>query len=325
MRLDSQVKEVLATLATLPAPAPGPFNPTEVRLGYESMRELLQPAAPQVAQIENQTIDGPGGPLALRVYRAAGSEVDARLPGVVFFHGGGWVLGSLRSHDVLCRQLANAMRAVVVAVDYRLAPEHKFPAAYDDAWAATVWVAQQAESLGINPAHLIVAGDSAGGNLAAAVALAARDAGNLKLAMQLLIYPVVEFGFATESYSKMATGFTLTRDAMVNFRDCYLRDTADERDWRAAPLLAANHRGVAPTYIITAGYDPLCDEGEAYAEILQRADVPVTHECFEGMVHGFIGMGGRVAAANHAIGRIAQIMRQTLGFTKVYGAAPQSR
>jgi acetyl esterase len=198
-------------------------------------------------------------------------------------------------------------------VAYRLAPEHRFPAGVEDSVAATRWVAAHAAEFGIDASRLAVAGDSAGGNLAAVVALALRDQGGPRLAMQVLVYPVTDQAADTESHLRFAEGYLLTREDMLWLRQNYLRDERDAADWRASPLRAGDFSRLPPAYIIIAGFDPLHDEGNAYAERLTQAGVPVTLECFEGQVHGFIVMGGVMAAANHALARIGQILRTCFG------------
>jgi acetyl esterase len=215
----------------------------------------------------------------------------------VYFHGGGWVIGDLESHDQVCRALANAARCTVVAVDYRLAPEHKFPAAVEDAIAATRWVSDNAQSLGIDASRLAVGGDSAGGNLAAVVSLDARDRGGPPLVFQLLIYPGTDMRMDWPSHLRHAGQLPLRRPTMQWFVGHYLRGPGDELDWRASPLRAPSFRNLPPALVVTAGFDPLSDEGEAYARALSDGGVPVTHRRFDGQIHGFLNMGRIVADA----------------------------
>ncbi len=288
------------------------LTPDEARAAYLSSRRLLQPDPPPVAEVQELTADGPAGPIPLRLYRGQGADKGRLQPAIVFFHGGGWVIGDLESHDQPCRALANATPAIVVAVGYRLAPEHKFPAAVDDAVAATRWVSQNAARLGIDPSRLAVAGDSAGGNLAAVVSLDARDRGGPSIAAQVLIYPATDMGIETPSHARHAKQLPLTGAAMHWFVDHYLRTPADEADWRASPLRAADFRRLPPALVITAGFDPLRDEGEAYAAALQRAGVRVEQVRFEGQIHGFVNMGKVIADAERAIGRAGSFLRETL-------------
>jgi acetyl esterase/lipase len=286
------------------------LTPAEAREVYRNSRLVLQPDPPPVAEVLNLTAEGPAGPIPLRLYRGNGAEKGRPQPAIVFFHGGGWVIGDLDSHDQPCRALANALPAIVVAVDYRLAPEHRFPAAVDDAVAATRWVSQHAARLGIDPARLAVAGDSAGGNLAAAVCLDARDHGGPPIAAQVLIYPVTDMHFAHPSHQAHAAQLPLTRAALQWFIDHYLRGPADKDDWRASPLRAGDLQRLPPALVMTAGLDPLCDEGEAYAAALKGAGVQAEHERFKGQIHGFLTMGRLVADADRAIVRAEAFLRQ---------------
>ena len=284
--------------------------PPEARTVYLASRRVLQPDPPPVAEVLELAADGPAGPIPLRLYRGQGADKVRPQPAVVFFHGGGWVIGDLESHDQPCRALANAIPAIVVAVDYRLAPEHKFPAAVDDAIAATRWISQHAARLGIDATRLAVGGDSAGGNLAAVTALDARDRGGPPIAGQVLIYPCTDMYIDHPSHQRHATQLPLTRAGMHWFIGHYLRGPGDKDDWRASPLRAADFARLPPALVITAGFDPLRDEGEAYAAALRGAGVPVEHERFEGQIHGFVAMGRMVADADRAIRRAAAFLRQ---------------
>jgi acetyl esterase len=255
----------------------------------------------EVDEVVDLRISGPDGKLRVRVYRPRSTEL---LPVVIWFHGGGWVVGSIESHDPLCRALANRTPCVVVSVDYRLAPEAPFPAGLDDAWAATQWVAREALKLGADASRVVVAGDSAGGNLAAAVALRARDS-DLPLALQVLVYPVIDFDFETESYARHASGLNLTRAKMQWYWLRYLGG-ADGLQPEASPLRAPDLAGVAPALVQVAEHDPLLSEGEAYAVRLAEAGVPVKLTRYDGMIHGFIRMPALVAEADFALAEIAQ-------------------
>ncbi len=271
-----------------------------LRAGMEAELPEIWGAPDDVDEVVDLLIPGPAGPLRVRVYRPRST---ALLPVLVWFHGGGWVVGSLDSHDPVCRAIANRAPCVVVSVDYRLAPEYPYPAAVDDAWAATEWVAEEALSLGADVSKMVVGGDSAGGNLAAVVALRARDAG-LPLAMQALVYPVTDYDLASESYRRLATGLNLTRAKMEWYWNVYLGD-ADGSHPDASPLRAPELAGVAPALVQTAEHDPLVSEGEAYADRLNAEGVRVTLTRYDGMIHGFIRMPGLVAEADDAIGEIA--------------------
>jgi len=315
MPLDPQARAVLERVARAQLPPYPRLGAAAARTLYRETRGKLAAAPPAVARADDLRATGPVGDVPVRAYRPLGAADAERLPALVYFHGGGWTIGDLDTHDVPCRELANLAHCAVVSVDYRLAPEHRFPAAFDDAVAATHWVHAHAAGLGIDASRLAVGGDSAGGNLAAAVAIALRDTWGPRLAMQTLIYPATDQAADTPSHAAFADGYLLTREAIAWFRDNYLRGPEDAADWRASPLRAPDLAGLPPAYVITAGFDPLLDEGRAYAERLRAAGVKVTYECFAGMIHGFITMGGAIAAAHHALYRAA------LGLKQAFAAA----
>lgn len=275
----------------------------DLKQNYPQIREAsaaMKPPPeklPPVGAIEDRSVPGPAGPIPVRIYSPSGSGPFAAL---VFFHGGGFVIGSLDSHDLTCRSLVNATGYKVISVDYRLAPEHRFPAAPDDCFAATQWVAQNAVSLQIDPRRIGVAGDSAGGNLAAVVALMARDRGGPELFRQVLVYPVADH-FAEgradphPSYAENASGYMLTAQSMDHFWQLYLAQPGDSSNPYASPLRARDLTGLPPALVITAEYDPLRDEGERYAQRLREAGVPVELKRFDGMIHGFWGLMQSVA------------------------------
>jgi acetyl esterase len=234
------------------------------------------------------------------------------LPVLVYFHGGGWTIGDLDTHDVVCRQLAVESGCAVVSVDYRLGPEHRFPAAVDDCVAAVRWVREQAAALKVDPAKVAVGGDSAGGNLAAVVSLALRDAGDPPLAFQLLIYPATDMRAGAPSHTTNGQGYMLTRDSIAYYRGHYIADPAQWTDWRASPLLAASHAGLPPALVLTAGFDPLRDEGLQYADALSTAGVPTQYVCFERQIHGFITMGRVLDEANTALALCGSALRRAL-------------
>jgi acetyl esterase len=242
----------------------------------------------------------------VRAYRPL---AGATLPALVLFHRGGWTIGDLDTHDVLCRQLAVGARCAVFSVDYRLAPEHPFPAAVEDCLFAARHVFENHRALSIDPARIAVGGDSAGGNLAAVVALMARDAGGPGLACQLLIYPATDQRCEFASYTRNGEGYLLTREAIGYFRSAYLPDAADYADWRASPLLAQSHAHLPPAFVLTAGYDPLVDEGRAYAERLASSAVETVYREYADMVHGFVLFGGAVDTANAAVAECSQWLR----------------
>ena len=304
-RIDPQAREVIDYLANLGLPPIDRIPASEARRQYRETRAALRPPAPELAEVRDLEAAGTTGPIPLRLYRpTAGS-----LPVFIYFHGGGWVVGDLDTHDVVCRQIASQAHAAVIAVDYRLAPEHRFPAAADDAWSAMTWIAAQAAGLEIDPGRIAVGGDSAGGGLAAVVALMARDSRKLRLALQVLVYPVLDLRAQSESYSTYAEGYLLTRAAMQWYIAQYAPTSDAITDWRASPLLAPWVHGVAPALIVAAELDPLVDEGAAYARRLEGARVPVQYHRLPGMVHGFLTMGGKVDAANDAVETIASALR----------------
>ena len=273
------------------------------RLDLATVREATEAAArqgprPELALVEDRRLPGPGGDVPVRIYSPGGS---APLPALVYFHGGGWTICSIETHDITCRELANGAGCVVVSVDYRLAPEHKYPAATEDCYAATRWVAEKGGKIGVDPDRIAVAGDSAGGNLAAVVALMARDRGAPTLGHQLLIYPITNFGFDTASYRDNADGPLLTRSMMQAFWDFYLADESDALRPYASPLRATSLEELPPAHVITAEFDPLRDEGEAYALRLREAGSPVLQTRYDGMIHGFFTMGGAIARGRDAV------------------------
>ncbi len=287
--------------------SPDPAATRALLAAMAAPAELLPP----IYSVENHTIPGPGGALAIRLYRP--SDVP-NLPVLVWFHGGGWVLGNLDNGDFPCRQLANDAHCVVVSVDYRLAPEDRFPAAIDDCLAATQWVALAAQELGVDAERIAVAGDSAGGNLAACVAYRARTEGP-KLVYQLLIYPVTDADFARPSYVAYSTGYRLTLDDMQWFWDCYTPELVDRCDPGVAPVHAADLAGLPPAHVITAEFDPLRDEGEAYAAALQAAGVPTEAIRYDGLIHGFyvLPTAEPVAGTIAAQQRAAAALRHAFG------------
>jgi acetyl esterase len=282
----------------------------EARTLFKSGFRVLAPDPLPVAEIRDLSLPGPAGAIAARLYRGVAAPL---LPGLVYFHGGGWVIGDIETHEPVCRHLAHAAGCAVVSVDYRLAPEHKFPAAVEDCVAATEWVAANAATLGLDPARLAVGGDSAGGNLAAVVALTARDRVAPRLSLQLLIYPATDFGGEFDSYQRYAEGYLLTTPTMRWFVEQYLGDAAAAADWRASPLRAPDLRGVAPAYVLTAGYDPLCDEGDAYARRLQEHGIAVQHRRYADQLHGFISSGGIIRAAHAALDECAAALKSSWG------------
>ena len=277
------------------------LTPGEAREFYLAGRVVTNPEPPELQSVAPLSIPAPHGSIAARVYTPKTlRKADGVAPCLVFFHGGGWVIGDLDSHDVVCRKLADEGQLIVISVDYRLAPEHKFPAAVDDAIAATKWIADHATSLGVDTSRLTVGGDSAGGNLAAVVAIAARDGNGPAISGQVLIYPAIDLAMTHPSHSEPETSILLTHSVIKWFRDHYLNGAADVHDWRASPARAKTLIGLPPAYVLTAGADPLRDEGDEYARSLKEAGVLVTYRHFPGQFHGFFTMGKLLQQANVA-------------------------
>ncbi len=307
MPLDPQC----AALCDTAAQAGAPFDagdPPAARRAYAATTAIYAYDPGPLKTVENLSFDGPGGRIAVRAYRP--HSAHAVLPALVYFHGGGWVVGDLDTHDHVCRHLAFAGDVVVLAIDYRLAPEQPFPAAVDDAAAALAWARADASALGIDAARIAVGGDSAGANLAAVVCLAARDSGAPPPAFQLLIYPAVDFTADNASLRDNATGYLLTRAALAQFYDWYVGATQDRRAWRVSPLWAASHADLQPALVQTAEFDPLRDEGVLYADTLRAAGVTVEHRHYAGMVHGFARMGGLVDRGRRALDEAGAALRQ---------------
>ena len=276
---------------------------------YLAARVVSNPEPPDLESAKPLSIPAPHGAIPARIYTPkALRKTNGLAPCLVFYHGGGWVIGDLESHDVVCRKLAHEGEMIVIAIDYRLAPEHKFPAAVDDAMTAVKWIAANAKQLGIDASRLTVGGDSAGGNLAAVTAIAARDGDGPKLAGQLLIYPGTDLAMKHPSHSEPETSILLTHSVIKWFCNHYLGD-ADINDWRVSPLRAKTLAGLPPAYVITAGGDPLRDEGDDYARRLKEAGVAVTYKHFAGQFHGFFTMGKLLPQANVAASDIASWMK----------------
>ena len=278
-----------------------------VRKGWEAISTHLP--GESVATLRDRTIPGPAGEIGVRFYAP---DADAPLPLLVYLHGGGFVTGSLDTHDALCRSLANRAACAVLSVDYRLAPEHRCPAAADDSHAALRWAADHAAELGVDAERISVGGDSAGGNLAAVSALRCRDLGP-RLCHQLLIYPVIAPDFETPSYRENANGFLLTRGIMMWFWRQYLGDPSLGSDASACPLKAPDHAGLAPATLVTAEFDPLRDEGEAYAARLREAGVPTDLLRYDGQIHAFVSFADRIDRGREAIDRVAKNLRGAFG------------
>ena len=310
MALDAIVKGLLDQMAADPMPKLWEVPPAQGREMYRMMAQALEPQGIAIGKIENTYFIGPSGDqIKVRVYSpvAGGS---AALPALVFFHGGGWVIGDLETHDALCRTLTNETGARVIAVDYRLAPEHKFPAAIDDSYAAVKWVEANASTLGVDANRIAVAGDSAGGNISAVVCQMAKRQGGPHIVFQLLLYPVTQMHANTGSMKSFAEGYFLEKQAMDWFFDQYASPGTDPNDWRISPLTASDLSGLPRAYVVTAGFDPLRDEGKAYADKLNHAGVAAVYIDYPGMVHGFFNMSGVVPQSREAISAAAKALRK---------------
>lgn len=310
--LHPQARALLNLIEEKGLPPTHTLTPAEARHWYRERRFVTQPQPPEVALVRELKAAGPLGDIALRLYRPLGSAAGQLLPVLLYYHGGGWVIGDLESHDTLCRELANGSGCAVVAVDYRMGPEHRFPAAVDDALAATRWVRANAASLQLDASRMAVGGDSAGGNLAAVVAIAARDAGDLPIAFQLLIYPATDMRRGAPSHQSNGQGYLLTSDTITYFHDHYIDDARHDLDWRASPLLQPDLSRLPPAFVLTAGYDPLRDEGLQYAQALTEAGSKAALVCFERQIHGFITMGKVLDEARVAVSLCASQLRQAL-------------
>jgi len=303
--LDPDAAAIYKAFQEAGRPAYETLTAPEARDYYMQARLLMNPEPPELKSAEPLAIPAPHGTIPARIYTPKSlRRKDGLAPCLVFFHGGGWVIGNLETHDVVCRKLAHEGELIVISVDYRLAPEHKFPAAVDDAIIATQWIAANARQHGIDASRLMVGGDSAGGNLAAVAALAARDGNGPAIAGQLLIYPATEFSRKHASHREPETSILLTHSVIGWFMNHYLGD-ADISDWRASPARATTLAGLPPAYVLTAGADPLRDEGDEYATRLKEAGVNVAYKHFPGQFHGFFTMGKLLNQANVAVTEIA--------------------
>jgi len=312
MSLDVHVRKILDQMAALKLPKMHEIGPVAARAAMRA--SIFRGGDTQIGRIENRSVPGPAGDVPVRIYTPLGAS-DATLAGLVFYHGGGFVIGDLDSHDDLCRCLANGSGCRVVSVDYRLAPEHPFPAAVEDCFAATKYVSAHAAEFGIDPKRLAVGGDSAGGNLAAVVAQLARIEGGPAIAFQLLIYPVTQLGSETASMRENAKGYFLEKDGMDWFTRLYAPDPAHRSDPRLSPLLRADLSDQPPAYVVTAGFDPLRDEGRDYADKLDAAGVSVTYVNYPGMVHGFFSMRSLIPKAREAVAAAAAAVKEGVAAT----------
>lgn len=310
MALHPQAEFLIAAAESAELPPIEDLSPEDARLHYNK-RSVELPADPKVGEVSDRTIPGPGGELPIRIYRASGagpaSAEGTQTPALMFFHGGGWVIGTIDTHDVVCRALCEATGATVVSVEYRLAPEHLFPAAPNDCTAATKWVAANGSEIGVDGERLAVCGDSAGGNLAAVTALDCAD--GPKVSAQALVYPAVDATREeTGSLIDNAEGYLLTTVGMGWFYGQYVEDEAQLSDPRCSPLLA-DHIGLPPAIVLTAEYDPLLDEGKAYADSLSAAGVDVEYHQYDGQIHTFFTQVGVCDASQDAVDKIAEFIK----------------
>ena len=317
MQVDEATRTYLDEMAAmaeesgLPPPWERPVD--EVRTDFMALSKLASGPGPDLPRVENRAIAGPDGrTIPIRIYWPEG-EPDGPLPVLTYFHGSGFVVLGLDSHDAACRNLCLEAGCIVVSAQYCKAPEHKFPAPVDDAWAALNWTAANCEELGADPARMAVGGDSAGGNLATVCAIRAKAAGAPALTFQLLVYPVCDMDFAAGSYETFAEGYNLTRDMMFWFRDHYLRDEADRANPEAAPLRTADLAGLPPALVIAADCDVLVDEGKAYAEKLAAAGVLTTYSLYDGQIHGFWGFLARMPRSAQAHAEAGAALRAAFG------------
>jgi acetyl esterase len=309
MPLDPEARTLLDAIEQLGVKPVEELTVPEARLQARAFLDLQGPPQ-EVASVAHRFIPGPTADIPVRIYTPEGT---GPFPAVVYFHGSGWVILNVELVDPTMRSLANSTGCVVVAVNYQKAPEHKFPVPFDDCFAATTWVAENAAELGIDPARLAVAGDSAGGNLAAAVCLRARDEGGPALAFQLLVYPATDYGWDKPSAIENAEGYRLQRESMRWFWSHYMNDPSDGDNPYVSPLRAPDLSGLPPAFIVTAEFDPLRDDGELYAERLRDAGVPVKYTCYDGMIHGFYFMLGVLGQAKLLHDEIGAEVRAALG------------
>jgi acetyl esterase len=310
MPIDPQMRTLLDQLNAAEAKPFHAGSPQEARAGIQALISIVAGPPEKVAKVEDRKISGAGGQIPLRIYTPAGA---APMGAMVFFHGGGWVIGDIESHDVLCRSLANGAGCVTVSVDYRLAPESKFPAAAEDCYAATKWVAENAATLGVDANRIAVGGDSAGGNLAAVVSQMARDRGGPQIRFQLLIYPATDYSREYPSQTDFtADGYILSRSDMIWFYDHYMNSDADRTNPYLSPGCAKSLAGLPPAFVITCELDPLRDEGEAYADAMRKAGVTVKANRYDGLCHGFLMMPGVIDAAKGAIADCCTELRQAI-------------
>ncbi len=310
MPLHPQAQELLDTLTSVPTPL-NQMPPADARAAYDRFIAPRNYDRDPVDRVEDREIDGPSGTVSMRIFWPAGAP-HGPLPIFIFYHGGGFVIGSVESREPQCRKIANDAACIVVAPRYRLAPEHKFPAAHDDAWAAAQWVAANAAALGGDPVRLAIGGDSAGGNLAAMIAQRAHREDAIDFALQVLVYPSTDFFFSLDlpSYALLDESYFLTRQQIAWYHEQFLPADVDHGDLRLGPALANEFGGLPPALIITAEFDPLRDDGKHYGELLSAAGVPVAYTCYDGMIHGFFHYGKTIDAATASLEQVVEALKR---------------
>ena len=307
--LDPIVSALLSSMERAEVPRVETITPAEARENFRKSRLAAALPSPTLVSAEQLVIPTEAGSLPAMLYRPQSSQ-GQKLPALVFFHGGGWVIGDVESYGDICSFLSSSANCCVISVGYRLAPEHKFPAAVMDAAASLTWLVSNADRQGIDAEKIAVGGDSAGANLAAVIAIMARESGVAHVVSQLLIYPVTDLTLSLPAHSEAIPGVRFTSATMKWFRDHYLNDDSERADWRASPLFADNLEGVAPAFILTAGADPLRDDGSAYADRLRASGIYVRHAHYPDQVHAFINFGKLLPAARAALDEIGAELRR---------------
>lgn len=305
--LDPQAKALLESIEKSGAPPYNAYTAREARLIYDKASDLVRGSPPEPFAIEEIEIPGRNGSIPAWIYKPSAED---NLPVLIYYHGGGYTIGSLKSHDCVCRGICVEAKCIVVSVDYRLAPENKYPAAVEDAWDAAKWVANQAESIGGDLKNIAIGGDSAGGNLTAVVSLLAKASDNPQFVFQLLIYPGTDMTCSFESHNKFGEGYRLTNELLAWFYDHYFSQNDDITHWKASPLNAKDLSDLPPAFMISAGFDPLQDENKAYADKLKASGVAIKHSHYAGMIHGFLTMPGAIDKAKDGISECAAELRK---------------
>lgn len=309
--LDPQARAILDLMVARQVPPTHTLSVADARRMYLERRFVTQPEPPPVGRVHDLHIAGPEASIPVRLYEPAQGTWPH--PVLVYYHGGGWVIGGLDTHDVVCRTLCRDSGCAVLSVDYRMGPEHRFPAAVVDAHAAVRWVREHGAAHGLDATRVALGGDSAGGNLAAVTAIAMRRAGEAPARLQLLIYPATDMRAVAPSHQANGQGYLLTADTIAYFRGHYVPEPAQWTDWRVSPLLAEDLSHLPPALVLTAGFDPLRDEGRQYADALSAAGVATQYVCFERQIHGFITMGRVIDEASTALSLCASALRRALG------------